>query len=128
MSKYIWIQQNYNYQECHLQAQTLYVNAYTKVDEDWRKFVHEQKETDLVTIISEEKLKKEETDKFINNSFRDGVLKTTGTDIDKIIPPVSRFDGGKRAAKKQSVIDKLMEFFEKNFGWMQSLIYQYIQN
>ena len=92
------------------------VNASTRVDEDWRRFVHEQKEADLAALISEEKLKQEETKKFINNSFRDGALKTTGTDIDKIMPPVSRFGGGNRAAKKQSVIDKLMEFFEKYFG------------
>ncbi|MDO9592809.1 MAG: type I restriction endonuclease subunit R, partial [Erysipelotrichaceae bacterium] len=92
------------------------VNASTKVDEDWRKFVHEQKETELAALISEEKLKQEETKKFINNSFRDGSLKTTGTDIDKIMPPVSRFGGGNRAAKKQSVIEKLMSFFEKYFG------------
>lgn len=92
------------------------VNASTKVDEDWRKFVHEQKEADLAALIGEEKLKQEETKKFINNSFRDGFMKTTGTDIDKIIPPVSRFGGGNRAAMKQSVIDKLMKFFEKYYG------------
>ncbi|MBT9143443.1 MAG: Type I restriction enzyme EcoR124II R protein [Dehalococcoidia bacterium] len=92
------------------------VNASTKVDEDWRRFVHEQKETDLAALISEEKLKQEETKKFINNSFRDGALKITGTGIDKIMPPVSRFGGGNRAVKKQSVIDKLMKFFEKYFG------------
>jgi type I restriction enzyme R subunit len=92
------------------------VNASSKVDEDWRKFVHEQKETDLASLISEEKLKEEETRKFIDNSFRDGSLKTTGTDIDKIMPPVSRFGGGNRAGKKQSVVEKLMKFFEKYFG------------
>jgi len=92
------------------------VNASTKVDEDWRRFVHEQKENDLAALISEEKLKQEETKKFINNSFRDGALKTTGTNIDKIMPPGSRFGGGNRGAKKQSVIDKLMKFFEKYFG------------
>jgi type I restriction enzyme R subunit len=92
------------------------VNASTKVDEDWRKFVHEQKENDLAELISNEKLKQEETKRFIDNSFRDGTLKTTGTDIDKIMPPVSRFGGGNRAAKKQSVIEKLMKFFEKYFG------------
>jgi len=91
------------------------VNSSTVVDEAWRKFVHEQKETDLSTIISEEKLKLEETRKFIDNSFRDGSLKTTGTDIDKIMPPVSRFGGG-REAKKQNVIEKLMGFFEKYLG------------
>ena len=38
------------------------------------------------------------------------------TDIDKIMPPVSRFGGGNRAAKKQTVIDKLKAFFERFFG------------
>lgn len=92
------------------------VNASTNVDEDWRKFVREQKETDLEAIIGEEKLKEEETRKFLNNSFRDGTLKTTGTDIDKILPPASRFGGGTRAAKKQGVIARLMQFFEKYLG------------
>jgi len=32
------------------------------------------------------------------------------------MPPVSRFGGGGRAQKKQSVIDKLKAFFEKFFG------------
>jgi len=32
------------------------------------------------------------------------------------MPPVSRFGGGNRAVKKQSVIDKLKAFFEKFFG------------
>ena len=92
------------------------VNGSTKVDEDWRKFVHEQKETDLEALISDEKLKADETKRFIDNSFRDGSLKTTGTDIDKIMPPVSRFGSGNRVAKKQGVIEKLMQFFEKYFG------------
>ena len=35
---------------------------------------------------------------------------------DKILPPVSRFGGGGRAKKKQSVIEKLKGFFEKYFG------------
>ena len=32
------------------------------------------------------------------------------------MPPVSRFGGGKRAEKKQTVIDKLKAFFERFFG------------
>lgn len=91
------------------------VNISTKVDEDWRKFVHEQKEKDLAEIIDEERLKSEETKKFIDNSFRDGTLKTIGTDIDKIMPPVSHFGGG-RAEKKEGIIEKLKKFFEKYFG------------
>ena len=67
-------------------------------------------------IITDEKLKEEETRKFIENAFREGEVKTVGTDIDKLMPPVSRFGGGKRAEKKQAVIDRLKGFFEKYFG------------
>lgn len=94
------------------------VNVSTRVDDDWQKFVLEQKEMDLAALIEEEKLKPEETQRFVENTFRDSTLKTTGTDIDKILPPVSRFSGGgnSRAAKKQSVTGKLTAFFEKYSG------------
>ena len=92
------------------------VNAATHVDDDWQKFVVEQKENDLAAIIEAENLKQEETRKFVANSFRDGEMKTIGTDIDKILPPVSRFFGGGRTAKKQIIIEKLMAFFEKYLG------------
>jgi type I site-specific deoxyribonuclease, HsdR family len=91
------------------------VNVSTKVDEDWRKFLHERKEADISAIIEEERLKPEETRRFIDNALRDGMLKTTGTAIDKIMPPVSRFGRG-RAEKKQGIIEKLMIFFEKYLG------------
>jgi type I restriction enzyme R subunit len=95
------------------------VNVSTKVDDDWREFVYEQKEKDLSAIIETERLKLDETRKFVDNSFRDGILKTTGTDVDKILPPVSRFGGGagsSRTEKKQGVIEKLLRFFEKYLG------------
>lgn len=62
------------------------------------------------------RLKPEEAKRFIDNSFRDGTLKTTGTDFDKILPPVSRFGGGNRVEKKQNVIVRLSKLFEKYFG------------
>jgi type I restriction enzyme R subunit len=92
------------------------VNVSTKVDDDWHTFVHKQKEEDLTAIIVDEKLKPEETRQFIDNSFRAGTLKTTGTAIDKILPPVSRFGSGNRAVKKQGIIEKLMKFFEEYLG------------
>ena len=85
------------------------------IKEDWKVFVSEQKEKDIASLIEEEKLKPEETRKFVENALRYGTLKTTGTDIDKILPPVSRFGGG-RSKKKQAVIDKLRIFFERYFG------------
>jgi len=92
------------------------VNGSTKVDEDWRKFLQERKEVDITAIIDEEKLKPEETRRFMDNAFRDGMLKTTGTVVDKIMPPVSRFANGGREGKKQGVVDKLLGFFEKYLG------------
>ena len=86
------------------------------MNKDWRKFVIEQKEADLSELIAEEKLKEEETRNYVENAFRNGTVKTTGTDIDRLMPAVSRFGGGNRVAKKQSIIDKLKAFFEKYFG------------
>lgn len=92
------------------------INADTNVYTDWAKFVREQKEIDLENLINEENLNEEETRKFLDNSFRDGEVKTTGTDIEKILPPMRRFGGGNRAEKKQTIIDKIKKFFEKYFG------------
>ena len=92
------------------------INTKTNVQSDWEKFVKEQKEIDLTALIDAEKLKPDETRKLVSNSFRDGELRTTGTEIDKIMPPVSRFGGGNRAAKKKNIIEKLKAFFEKYFG------------
>ena len=92
------------------------VNSSKNVTEDFKKFVIEEKEKDLEKVIEEEKLKPEETKKFIDNSLRDGVLKTTGTDIDKLLPAVSRFGGGNRVQKKTGVIEKLKGFFDKYLG------------
>ena len=92
------------------------INASTEGDRDWHLYVHQQQETDLENIIEEERLKPDETRRFLANSFRDGALKTTGTDIDKLMPPVSRFGGGNRTEKKQGVIQRLSRFFEKYLG------------
>ena len=92
------------------------VNADTDVDKGWREYVQHRKAEDLKEIIESEHLKPEETEKFIESSFRDGQVRTTGTDIDKILPPMSRFGGGNRQEKKKSVIDKIQAFFERYFG------------
>ena len=85
-------------------------------DRDWREFVQHQKEVDLEEIITQERLKPEETKRFLDHSFRDGELKTSGMEFDRIMPPVSRFGGGNRAAKKQGIITRIVRFFEKYTG------------
>ena len=92
------------------------INVDSEVDKDWKKFVCDQEEKDVSDLISEERLKAEETRTFLENAFRDGELRTSGTDIDKILPPVSRFGGSGHSKKKQSVIEKLKALFDKYFG------------
>lgn len=96
-----------------------FINGINEVEDvmgEWNDFVDKEREQELAQIIADERLKPQETRDFIETAFRDGEVKTTGTDIDKIMPPVSRFGGSGRAAKKQTVIEKLKAFFEKYFG------------
>ncbi len=100
------------------------INDVDDVMAEWSDYVNKNREEELLQIIDEEKLKGIETRKFIENAFRDGEIKTTGTEIDKLMPAVSRFGGGSRAAKKQTVIDKLKSFFEKYYGIGGSFAYE----
>ena len=92
------------------------INDTSDVLLEWRTLVAKEKEKQLVALIKEENLKDAETRHFIDYAFRDGVVKTTGTDIDNLMPPISRFGGGNRAAKKQAIIEKLKLFFDRFFG------------
>ena len=93
-----------------------FIAGITEVDDvmnEWHSYVATEREKALVTLITEEKLKEAETRAFISNAFRDGGVKTTGTDIDRILPPMPRFGGGSRKEKKETVIEKLKAFFER---------------
>ena len=72
---------------------------------------------ELDWIIAEESLDPAATHAFVDAAFRDGAVQPTGTGITKILPPVSRFgqDGG-HATKKQTVLTKLGDFFDRFFG------------
>lgn len=84
---------------------------------DWNDFVFEKREEELEDIIKAEKLKPEATRNFLENAFQQGEIKTTGTDIDSMMPPVSRFTkNNKREEKKMGIIDRLKAFFERYFG------------
>ncbi|MBR3721252.1 MAG: hypothetical protein IKN12_00640 [Selenomonadaceae bacterium] len=91
------------------------INEIEDVVSEWNDYVTQKREEELQQIIAEEKLKPAETRKFLDATFRDGEVKTTGTDIDKILPAMSRFGGG-RDRKKTGVIEKIKAFFEKYFG------------
>lgn len=80
------------------------INDVDDVMDEWRNsYVAKQRKQDLDTIITR-RLKPEDTRKFMENAFRDGEIKTVGTDIDKLMPPISRFGGG-RTRNKMLLID-----------------------
>lgn len=88
------------------------------VVEEWVKFVDEEKTNDLNKIIKEENLKEEETKKYIKNCFENGEIKTTGTEINEIMPPISRFSKSteNKTVKKQKLFEKFFKFFDKFCG------------
>ncbi|WP_336502778.1 type I restriction endonuclease subunit R [Microbacterium paraoxydans] len=87
------------------------------VDEQWQAFVAAKRDAELETLITAQKLRPDETRDFIEAAFRDGQLRTTGTAITKILPPVSRFapEGG-HGEKKRTAIEALARFFDRFFG------------
>ena len=93
------------------------LSATEEVDEAWRAFIANRRESELEQIITEENLRPDETRAYLETAFRDGALRTTGTAITSVLPPTSRFspDGG-HGEKKQRVLAKLIAFFERFLG------------
>lgn len=93
------------------------LNKKSIIDDDWQKFVEKKKIEELEQIIKDENLDSDETYKFIKNAFRDGNIPVMGTAIAKILPPVSRFSKtGERTKKREIVIEKFTQFFERFFN------------
>ena len=88
-----------------------------EIDEQWRVFMSAKRDEELEAIISEENLKPEATRAFVQAAFRDGEVRTTGTAITTVLPPVSRFDpDGGHGERKQRVIQRLRTFFDRFHG------------
>ncbi|MEV8158106.1 type I restriction endonuclease subunit R [Kocuria salsicia] len=87
------------------------------VDEQWQAYISTKRESELQEIIETHKLKLEETQSFVDEAFRDGQLRTAGTEITRILPPVSRFNReSNHGDKKKRVIEALSRFFERFRG------------
>jgi type I restriction enzyme R subunit len=92
------------------------LDIHSVIDDDWQNFVDKKKAEELEQIIVNEELDRDATYTFVRNAFRDGSVATTGTAITKVLPPVSRFSPtGERTKKRESVLSKLTNFFEKFF-------------
>jgi type I restriction enzyme, R subunit len=91
------------------------VNTSTDIPSAWPLFVEAEMARELTQLIATEALQDAPTRQLLEYAFRDGTLKTSGTDFDSILPPMSRFSG-MRETKKQHVVDLLSAFFEKYAG------------
>ena len=95
------------------------LNIAGDVADEWRVYIEAKRAAELERIIVEENLKPEPTRAFVDTAFRDGAIKTTGTAVTKILPPVSRFSqGSNHSEKKRTVLERLTTFFERFFDLM----------
>ena len=93
------------------------LNQDSNVYEDFEKFMNSKKKEELDKIILDENLNKEKTYNFIKKSFEQGRIETVGTDVSNILPPMNMFTpNNDRQEKKNKVIDRLLEFFDKFFS------------
>lgn len=79
----------------------------------WESYIDKQIIEDLDQIIYDENLNKDETYKFIEDALRTSRFDSAGTALNKILPPISRFDSDDRENKKNIVIGKLTDFFNR---------------
>lgn len=77
------------------------INDIDDVLAEWNAYIESKREEELEKIIAEERLKETETRKFMESSFRDGEIKTIGTSLDNLLPPMSRFGGGNNRELKK---------------------------
>lgn len=84
---------------------------------DWGKFIEQQKEQELQTIIVEENLNEKETRRFVDRAFHDGYVNEMGTAVTKILPPMPLFGAGdERQTTKERVLEKIKAFFLRFFN------------
>lgn len=84
---------------------------------DFESFMNSKKKEELDKIIAEENLNKEETYNFIQRSFEQGRVETNGTEVSTILPPMNMFTpNNDRQEKKNKVIDRLLNFFDRFFS------------
>ena len=89
------------------------MTAHSDVDEEWRKFIKQEREKELSRLIAEENLQEAETREFIKQSLERGYVAEEGMAIHNVLPPISMFDVGAdtdRTKKLMTVIEKFKEF------------------
>ncbi len=91
------------------------VNPSSVVQEEWSEFIIQQKEKDIKEIIESENLDESKTWRYVDNIFKTGEVKKGGTDIDEIMPPMSRFYAPRQDTKER-ILAKFEDLFLKYDG------------
>ena len=90
------------------------ISAGSDINDEWSMYVHQKLGKELQELIATENLKPEQTLEFLQQSFRDGEIRESGTGIAGILPPMPLFGaGGSREAKKKAVTKKLKALFRR---------------
>lgn len=98
----------------------------TDVHDQWSEFVRQSQRREIESIIKEENLRRDKTLDFIEQSFRNGEVRESGTGIAEILPPMGLFGnaGTRRAEKKKNVIKRLNDFFDRFFDISGGVFYE----
>lgn len=89
----------------------------TAVVSQWEQFINDKRNQELDKIIEQENLYPKKTREYMDNAFCDGELQTIGTDITKVMKPMSRFGAkNNHAEKKSRVIKALRAHFDRFRG------------
>lgn len=92
------------------------LTAESDVHNSFDSFMNGKRKEELDKLIETESLNKEATYDFIEKAFSNGQVETNGTEIAKVLPPMSRFNkDNDRTIKKNLIIDKLVAFFNRFF-------------
>ena len=84
------------------------------IEAGWKQFIEGKRNEELAVLIEDERLNAEETKKFVQEAFQDGFVRRTGTELTKVLPPVSRFSKNQdRAQLRDRVLAKIEAFFER---------------
>ncbi len=90
------------------------VSADSDVDDEWSEYVREKLGEEVRSLIATENLKQDKTLEFLQQSFRDGSIRESGTGIAGILPPMPLFGpGAVREVKKRNVTEKLKALFNR---------------
>ena len=85
--------------------------------ERWQEYVRRQMLDELGIIVRDLNLKPDETESFMRSAFAEGGVPESGTAVNEIMRPMSRFarrrGGVSRAEAKASVIERLRAYYDR---------------